>query len=43
MAAKTQALAFLDAAGVPYELLEYAAHTDHFGIMRWLSWALILR
>ena len=31
MAAKTQALAFLDAAGVPYELLEYAAHTDHFG------------
>lgn len=31
MAAKTQALAVLDAAGVPYKLLEYAAHTDHFG------------
>ena len=31
MAAKTQALAVLDAAGLPYDLLEYAAHTDHFG------------
>ena len=31
MAAKTQALGALAAAGVPYEILEYAAHTDHFG------------
>lgn len=31
MAARTRALEALETAGIDYELLEYAAHTDHFG------------
>ena len=31
MAARTRALEALETAGIDYELLEYAAHSDHFG------------